>query len=203
MSVSIRKAIARIKQRASCAASTIPIATSHQKRSNCCSAWLPLPRSLILVRSTTTQPTCDNNPFWQHLPFERWQEVLQEAANWGLLSPDPDIPRFLRLQPIFPYFLRNRLYAPEQREVRSAVETAFREHYDQLGGMLYQLLNSKEPQERQVGQIITSLEYENLVTALNLALIAQVSIYNLYFALSSYLDTIQDQQRGLELGQTC
>jgi CHAT domain/AAA domain len=42
------------------------------------------------------------------LPFERWPEVLQEAKNWGLLSPDPDIPRFLRLQPILPYFLRNR-----------------------------------------------------------------------------------------------
>ena len=34
-----------------------------------------------------------------------------------------------------------------------------------------------------MGQLLTSLEYENLVTALNLALAAQVSIYNLYFAL--------------------
>jgi tetratricopeptide (TPR) repeat protein len=136
------------------------------------------------------------------LKFERWQDTLQEAANWGLLSPDSDIPRFLRLQPIFPYFLRNRLYAPEQQEMRSAVETAFREHYDQLGRMLYQLLNSKEPQERQVGQIITSLEYENLVTALNLALAAQVSILNSYFALSRYLDAARDQNRGLQLGQS-
>ena len=120
--------------------------------------------------------------------------------NWGLLSPDPNIPRFLRLQPIFPYFLRNRLYELEQREVRSAVETAFREHYDQLGSMLNQLLKSKEPQERQIGQILAGLEYENLVTALNLALDAQVSIYNLYFALSNYLNAIQDQQRGLEFG---
>ena len=130
------------------------------------------------------------------------RRCYKRQQNWGLLSPDPDNPRFLRLQPIFPYFLRNRLYAPEQREVRSAVETAFREHYDQLGNMLYQLLKSKEPQERQVGQILTSLEYENLVTALNLALAAQVSILNPYFALSEYLDTNQDQRRGLELGQT-
>ena len=54
--------------------------------------------------------------------------------------------------------------------MKSAMETAFREHYDQLGDMLYQLLKSKEPQERQVGQMITSLEYENLVTALNLGI---------------------------------
>src|SRR6516165_8161754 len=106
-----------------------------------------------------------NQPILAALPFDRWPDVLQEAKNWGLLSPDPAIPRFLRLQPIFPYFLRNRLYAPEQKEVRSAVETAFREHYDQLGDMLYQLLESKDPQERQGGQILTSMEYENLITA--------------------------------------
>jgi tetratricopeptide (TPR) repeat protein len=141
-------------------------------------------------------------PVLAALPFERWTEVLREAENWGLLSPDPDIPRFLRLQPIFPYFLRNRLYAPENAVMRSAVEIAFREHYDRIGDMLYRLFNSKDPQELQVAQIITSLEYENLVTALNLALEAQVSIHNPYFALSRYLDAVQDQRRGLQLGQS-
>ncbi len=141
-------------------------------------------------------------PVLATLKFERWPEVLKEAANWGLLSPDPKIPRFLRLQPIFPYFLRNSLHAPEKREARNAVETAFREYYDQLGAMLHQLLKSKEPQERQVGQILTSLEYENLVTALNLALAAQVSIHYPYFALSRYLDAAQDQNLGLQLGQS-
>ena len=53
----------------------------------------------------------------------------------------------------------------------------------------------------ELGQLLTSLEYENLVTALNLALPAQVSIENLFFPLSSYLDAKQDQRRGLELGQ--
>jgi tetratricopeptide (TPR) repeat protein len=141
------------------------------------------------------------HPFLATLQFEHWPEVLQEAVNWGLISPDPKIPRFLRLQPIFPYFLRNRLYAQEKREMRSAVETAFREHYDRVGVMLYQLFNSNEPLERQVGQVITELEYENLVTTLNLALAAQVAIHNPYFAPSRYLDTTQDQHRGLQLGQ--
>ncbi len=140
------------------------------------------------------------NPALANLPFDRWPEVIREAQNWGLLTPH-EIPGFLRLQPIFPYFLRNRLHTPEQAEVRRAIETAFREHYDQVGGALNDLLNSKEPQQRQVGQLLTSLEYENLVTALNLALAAQVSIENLFFPLSSYLDTKQDQRRGLELGQ--
>jgi hypothetical protein len=140
-------------------------------------------------------------PVLEALPFEHWTEVMHESQNWGLLSHE-SVPGFVRLQPIFPYFLRNRLYAPEQQEVRSAVENAFREHFDQLGDMLFQFFNSKDPQEPKVAQIITSLEYENLVTALNLALEAQVSIHNPYFALSRYLDTVQDQKRGILLVQS-
>jgi tetratricopeptide (TPR) repeat protein len=49
--------------------------------------------------------------------------------------------------------------------------------------------------------LLTGLEYENVVTALDLALAAQVSILNPYFALSRYLDTTQDQFRGLQLAQ--
>jgi hypothetical protein len=136
------------------------------------------------------------------LPFDHWSGVIREAQNWGLLSPDPAIPRFLRLQPIFPYFLRNRLHEPEQAEVKSAIETAFREHYDEIGDMLMRHLLSKDPQERRAGQVLTYLEYENLVTALNLALAAMVSIYSLYGVLTNYLDTTQDQQRGSQLGRT-
>jgi len=140
-------------------------------------------------------------PALSSLPFERWPEVLREAQNWGLLSPDPDIPVFLRLQPILPYFLRNRLGMSEQEETKKAIEVAFREHYDQLGRALCQLLESKDPQQRPLGQVLIHLEYENLVTALNLALADQVSIINPYNALASYLDAIQDQRRGLEFGQ--
>ena len=143
-----------------------------------------------------------HQPDLSTLPFERWPEVLQEAANWGLLSPDPDMPRYLRLQPIFPYFLRNRLNIADLSPTRAAVETAFRLHYDQVGDALYKLLESKEPQERQAGQVLTSLEYTNLSTALDLALAAQVSILNLYRTLTTYLDSTQEQQRGLDLGQS-
>src|SRR5205814_1823549 len=58
-----------------------------------------------------------------------------------------------------------------------------------------------EPEEQRVAQVIAGLEYENLVTALQLALEAQVSILNYYGTLSTYLETTQDQRRGLELGQ--
>jgi len=135
------------------------------------------------------------------LPLERWPEVLREAQHWGLLSPDPAIPGFLRQQPIFPYFLRNRLQEPAQAEVKQAVERAFREHYSEFGGILHDLLQSKDPQKRHKGQVLTQLEYENLLTALKLALSAQTWIIGPYIALEGYLDAIYDSQRGLELGQ--
>src|SRR6266851_4694736 len=192
MSSSTRPA-ARRKPRVSCAASTTPTATSHRRPSNSCSAWPPLPRSSGWIRWTAIQNNCASSP--------RWPEVLREAQNWGLLSPDPAIPAFLRLQPIFPYFLRSRLQEPAQAEVKQAVERAFREHYQRLGFSLDSLLTSQDGQERQVGQLLAGLEYENLVTALTLALAAETSIAGYYNALLRYLVAKQEPHRGLALFQ--
>ena len=39
------------------------------------------------------------------LQFDRWGEVLQEAVNWGLLTPfDVAGNQYLRIQPVFPIF---------------------------------------------------------------------------------------------------
>src|SRR5260370_7835688 len=103
------------------------------------------------------------------LPFERWPDVLREAQNWGLPSPDPAAPGFLHLQPIFPYFLRSRLQEPAQAEVKQAVEHAFREYYRRLGTTLYSLLSSQDAQQRRLGQLLAGLEYKTLVTPPNLA----------------------------------
>jgi tetratricopeptide (TPR) repeat protein len=135
------------------------------------------------------------------LPFERWDEVIQEAKHWGLLSADPDLPDYLRIQPTLPYFLRMRLSVPEQAEVWEAVETAFREYYQQMGYVLQNWQESQDLEKRQLGMIVTKLEFENLLRALKLALEAHAFILRLYFALYGYLDAVQDHRRGLILGQ--
>ena len=140
-------------------------------------------------------------PALVHLPFDKWPQVLQEARDWGLLSPHPDAPEMLRLQPVLPYFLRQALSQAGQAEVKAAVEAAFRLHYDGLGGALRGLLSSKKAQEKQLGLALVRLEYENLYTALFLALEAQGSIFNTYATLSAYLDAMQDQRAGLALGE--
>jgi tetratricopeptide (TPR) repeat protein len=136
------------------------------------------------------------------LPFERWQEVIQGATDWGLLTADTDIPSFLRLQPVLPYFLRIHLSTPVYEKMRNAIELAFRELYDQLGLAFRQYLNSKDPQERQIGQVLVRMEYENLSTATRLALDVQVSILGSYNTLSNYINGIQAPQQGLVFAQT-
>jgi len=135
------------------------------------------------------------------LPFDRWAEVVGVAENWGLLRRDPDNPEFVYLQPTLPYFLRNRLTTLQQTEVRRAIETAYCEHYAHYGGSLHDLLQSRNPQERNKGRALVQLEYENLTTAVKLALVAKTRIIEPYLALDGYLDVIHDPQRGLELGQ--
>ncbi len=143
-------------------------------------------------------------PALADMPFDRWPEVLQAAADWGLLAPHEE-DGFLRLQPILPYFLRNRLASfPGEGDKwgeQHAIETAFRQVYDQFGREIFRLLESKDAQEKQRGQLFAKLEYENLHAALDLALAAQVSITGLYPALAFYLDVTRDQSRGLKLAE--
>jgi tetratricopeptide (TPR) repeat protein len=78
---------------------------------------------------------------------------------------------------------------------------AFRQYYEGMSSALYGFLDSKDAQERQLGQVLVRLEYENLMTALHLALEAHVSILKLYNTLSDYLDVTKDERRGLALGE--
>ena len=162
------------------------------------------PFTSVLFLNALEQYTAQlqQQPVLADLPFERWEAVLQEAANWGLLSPHPQARGYLRLQPILPYFLRARLAAPAQAQRKAAVETAFRQLYDQFGGEIAGRLMSKQAQEKQLGQALAHLEYENLVTAVNLALEAKEAFFNAYEALFRYLRAQQQHQRAIELSET-
>lgn len=138
-------------------------------------------------------------PALADLRFERWGDVLAEAGDVGLVAPDRQADGLLRLQPVLPHFLRGRLAEDDDR--RSAVEVAFRALYDGLGRQIAGLLQSKEPEQRELGKAVVWLEYENLSMAVDLGLAAQASILNPFAALSGYLDATQDHGRGLELGE--
>lgn len=152
--------------------------------------WLP--QYTELLRS---------EPALAGLPFEKWTEVLMEARAWGLIEAHSEATGYLRLQPILPYFLRSRMERPEAAERKEAAERAFYQTYIDFGGKLIELLRSNDLLERQVGQIQTRLEYENLITALRFALTTQQAILPIYAPLSIYLQVMRDQRRVLSLAE--
>jgi len=104
----------------------------------------------------------------------------------------------LTIQPIFPYFLKTKLkeLAPE---TQAAIWEGFKNHYRDLAGSYNNLLNSKNPQEKQWGILFCRWEYENLFNALQIALNQQESVLSIITCLHSYLDLNQDTQTNLKL----
>jgi tetratricopeptide (TPR) repeat protein len=138
-------------------------------------------------------------PALADLPFDRLSNVIQEAVKWGLLSPDPEIPSFLHLQPVLPYFLRNRSSSEDQQPQRIAVEKAFLDFYRELSQQLYTLITLKEADKKQFGLLLTHFEYENLLTELRFALREKASVIDPYGLLNEYLNFQQDHERGQEI----
>ncbi|MBD2463714.1 tetratricopeptide repeat protein [Oscillatoria sp. FACHB-1407] len=137
---------------------------------------------------------------FQNYDFEHFDVAIQEAINWGLLSPhESGIPGFLTIQPIFPYFLRTKLNALDAT-TREALYDGFKAHYQSLARSYQQLMDSKDPNQRQLGILFCRLEYENLYSALQICLKNQESI-RIYRCLDQYLDLIGDIQTKLKLSQ--
>ncbi|MEQ8542081.1 MAG: tetratricopeptide repeat protein, partial [Coleofasciculus sp. D1-CHI-01] len=151
-------------------------------------------------------------PF-QDYPFEEFETAIQEAINWGLLSnlspsssrsPQPPLKRganerLLRIQPVFPYFLRMKLNQ-QDAAMREALREGFKRHYLGLAGGYQQLMKSKQAQERQLGIFFCQLEYENLYNALQLCLEKQETVA-IFFCLFQYFELINDIQSNLKLSE--
>ncbi len=125
--------------------------------------------------------------------------AVQEAVDWGLLSPiSPELPDLLTIQPMLPYFLKLKL-AEQDTETQAAIRNAFKQHYiDLANGYNYQFLKSKEPDQRQLGIFFVRQEYENLYVALQVCL-GQFETTDIFFCLYEYLKLTQDWRRALAL----
>lgn len=140
-------------------------------------------------------------PALASLPLAQLPAVVQQAVDWGLLAPHPELNGYLRIQPTLPYFLKTRLQHGDPT-LSAAIETAFRQHYNGIGAALNQAIADRAADQRRVGLTLTGVEYENLASALHLALAAQVPISDLYQPLDGYLRTTQQVEAGVLLGQT-
>ena len=132
--------------------------------------------------------------------FDRFEEALDQAITWGLLSPiDSGFRQLLTIQPVFPYFLKTKL-AELDDAIRTALEQGFKSHYRELASDYQNLMESREPQQRQMGLIFCRLEYENLYPALLICLDKQEGI-DIFFCLFDYFWFSNDFQSALELSQ--
>ncbi|MCZ8226261.1 MAG: tetratricopeptide repeat protein [Microcystis sp. LE19-84.1B] len=134
----------------------------------------------------------------QGYQFDQFDAAIEEAIHWGLLSPmSEEMPSFLTIQPIFPYFLKTKLkeLAPE---TQAAIWEGFKNHYRDLAGNYSNLLNSKNPQEKQWGILFCRWEYENLFNALQICLEKQEDI-DIFFCLNTYFRVTNDVNSRLKL----
>jgi tetratricopeptide (TPR) repeat protein len=145
-------------------------------------------------------------PF-QDYDFDGFDAAIQEAINWGLLS---DISsdsssgkkgeeRLLQIQPVFPFFLKAKL-AELEPATREALREGFKNNYIGLAGLYNRYMESKEPQERQLGIFFCRLEYENLYSALLICLEKQETV-DIFFCLDKYFELVNDIQSRLKLSE--
>jgi len=131
--------------------------------------------------------------------FDNFDVAIQEAINWGLLSPDSKLPSLLTIQPVFPYFLKTKLGTLD-KATSEALQDGFKNYYQLLAGYYEQLIGSKNVQEQQLGLLLCQKEYDNFYSALQICLDKQKSI-DIFFCLSKYFDLIKDIQSNLKLSE--
>ena len=138
-------------------------------------------------------------PALAQLPVDQLPAVVAAAQKWGLLAPHQIGGGYLHIQPTLPFFLRTRL--GERGELRAVIESAFREHYRDIGQALYKLATAKEPQQQQLGLALIGLEEQSLALALDMALAAQEQIDALYLPLDALWKRRQNTAKAAERGR--
>jgi tetratricopeptide (TPR) repeat protein len=132
--------------------------------------------------------------------FMGFDDAIQEAINWGLLSPiDDSNDKLLSIQPVFPYFLQARLNKSTDK-IQEALQNGFKNHYRGLASSYEDLMKSNDPHERQLGILFCRLEYENLYASLRLCMERKESI-SIYLCLDKYFRAINDVENQLKLAE--
>ena len=99
--------------------------------------------------------------------FTQLGQAVQDALNWGLLSPmgGEDGSPFLVMQAVFPYILRTKL-AQIDAAAQAALASGFKQHCRRLAESYEQLLESEDTEQQKLGRFLCKLEYANLSDAL-------------------------------------
>jgi tetratricopeptide (TPR) repeat protein len=131
--------------------------------------------------------------------FAGFDDAIQEAINWGLLSLIyADNNKLLSIQPVFPYFLRISLNSDNLKH--DSVMKGFKNHYQNLASYYNDLMESQNPQSKKLGALFCHYEYENLYAALQECLSRHESIC-IYFCLNLYFNIVNNIQSKLKMAE--
>jgi tetratricopeptide (TPR) repeat protein len=140
---------------------------------------------------------------FKNYPFDSINEVVKEAVQNGFMQeavPGGQVS-IMTLQPVFTYFLKNKLNQLEDSSTALDLDTAFINYYNGLAGFLVNLLNSKKAEEQQMGAFLTKFEYENLFTTLEKLLNRQESIIEPFRAINSFHKLSNNHQDRLKISE--
>ena len=142
-----------------------------------------------------------NEPPLTNMPLQQWGAAIHEAQEKGLLRPHPVDPAYLAISPAFTVIVRRRLESLAQPEMCCSLDRAFRAIYQTGVRTAYTRFTSNDPAELQANRVFMHLEYDNILTALELALTRRGSINVIYSVLNDFLISSGHHQRGIELGE--
>ncbi len=125
------------------------------------------------------------------------QAAVQALTRVGLATAHPMLDGRVKIVPVLPFFLRNRLH--DQSELRDIAHQAHYRLYSRLGSELHQLLMGKTPEERAAGSDVTTAEYANLTTAIDHGLRTGQPILDIIRAVALQLQRAQQHDTRRQL----
>ncbi len=136
----------------------------------------------------------------ENLNFDSFNELIQSAFRRKLIQPNGTVPDFFQLLPPMPCLLK-KIMDQLDPETQDAIQAAFVVHYGVVCWSIADLISSEEEAKQKIGFLLTWIEYENILSALNLALDRQTSIMAIFSILHRYIEKTGDYKKGLAIGE--
>ncbi|MEU0547052.1 tetratricopeptide repeat protein [Micromonospora sp. NPDC005979] len=117
--------------------------------------------------------------------------AVAETVRVGLATSHPHLTGWVQILPVLPYFLRTRIN--DHPELHNAAQDAHYQLYTGIGNLIYRMLTSPEPRQRETGHATARTEYANLIAALDHGLHTGQVVLPIVQAVEEYLDQTKQQ----------
>lgn len=116
--------------------------------------------------------------------------AASEVTSVGLAVPHPQVQNLLQVQPVLPWFLRNRLLSGPELAA-AAYQAHYQLYLGTIAPALHAQMTSPHPEQRVVGFLGAQAQYANLRTALDHGLRTSQLAAPLLRTLDEFLDQAQ------------